>query len=424
MTAATPAPFGAEECRHNIRWYLIFRIVFEFGLWFPVWILFLREDLGLSFTAIMVLDAIYQALVVSFELPTGLLADRLGRRTSILVSVISMTVAILLLGFATSGWWILASFFAWAIGITSVNGADGALVFESLQAAGRGDEFPRVLGRLTTTTMGGSVVAMVIGGWLATYGYRVPIFVHAALMPIAAFAVLRLIEPPRAEEGVARDVRQILASLGTLLRGGVRFRALLGFSATVHVAFFMVIIYKQPMLVQNGFSVELLGLIYAGSTLVAAAGPLTVTWFRLRFGLAPALGACAFAISAACVGIYVTPGASILVPIVVAEFFVSGIRPMVVDGLNMLAGSRGRATVLSLRGIVDAGVAGPMEVVSGWFADRVPLRQLFLALGCGLPAMTWLWGAMWRRGGNVEARNPAHDDRVLPTEGTEHDRPA
>lgn len=394
---ATPVPFTADDTRRNIRRFLIVRATFDFSLWLPIWILFLHDDLGLSFTTIMVLDAIYQAQIVLFEVPTGMLADRIGRKPVILLSIVSMAISLFLFGMATSAVWIFASFFAWALSVASFNGTDSAFLYESLVAADRGQDFPRVLGRITTTGLAGSVIAMIIGGWLATLGYRIPIFVHVALFPIAIIAALLMREPPRTEDMVTRP-REAIRSLRDLLRRGVRFRTLLAYSASLHVVFFMVIVYKQPLLVQNGIPSEILGWVYAASSLFAAGGPLVLTSLRLRYGTWRTLRTAALGVGITCVAIYFAPGAWLLLPVLLTEFLISGIRPVVIDGLNQLAGPRGRATVLSLRGIVDAGVAGPMEITSGWFADRVPLRQLFLACAVGVPSVVGVLNRFWRRG--------------------------
>ena len=120
------APFSSEACRRNLRWYLVYRTIFEFSLWSPVWILFLSRGLGLSFTKIMGLDFFFQIAVVFLEIPTGVLADTIGRRWALFWAAVMMAIAVGLLGLAVSAWWVLASFSFWALGVTMLNGADAA----------------------------------------------------------------------------------------------------------------------------------------------------------------------------------------------------------------------------------------------------------------------------------------------------------
>ena len=74
------------------------------------------------------------------EVPTGAVADRLGRKASLALGVGCTAVAVLIFGLATSYEVVLVSYVAWAIGIAFFSGADQALLFESLKALGREDE--------------------------------------------------------------------------------------------------------------------------------------------------------------------------------------------------------------------------------------------------------------------------------------------
>ena len=51
----------------------------------PIITLFWKDEIGMSFTAIMVLQAILSATVVLLEFPSGYVADRIGYRASLLI---------------------------------------------------------------------------------------------------------------------------------------------------------------------------------------------------------------------------------------------------------------------------------------------------------------------------------------------------
>ena len=397
---ASPArPFSADDCRHNLRWYLIFRATYEFGLWYPIWVLYLTQELELSFTRIMVLELSYQFSMVLLEIPTGMLADTFGRRWSLFCSAATLLLAIALLAAATNAWWVLASFVIWAMTTTLLNGADAAFLYESLLAVGREGEFPKVLGRFSSLAMVGAVVASTIGGWLASWGgYRLPMYVHIVLFPLALVAAFRFREPPRAEGLVAGGLREIVRAMHSLVRRSRRFKVLLAYSAFMNSVILIAIVYLQPFLLVNGLAVTHIGWFFAASMLVGATGPILGTWSRVRFGLAPTLGVAAFSVSLFCLGMFALPGLWVMLPLVGIQVVGSGVHPVVVEGLNRMAGAQGRATVLSLRGIVVAALAGPLEVVSGWYADRVPLRRLFLVCATALPLAAVVLGVLWRAG--------------------------
>jgi predicted MFS family arabinose efflux permease len=345
----------------------------------------------------MVLDLFFQVSVIFLEIPTGLFADAIGRRWSLRCAALGMFASIVTWALATSIWWMVAAWALWAFGATFLNGADVALIYESLLADGRGHKFGRVIGRFTTYSLLGIVLASLVGGWLAQWGYRVPIFAHAGVLCIALFASSRLREPPRAEQVLPGKPREIIRALGEILGHSARFRILLGYAAAVQAVEVLVIVYQQPLLVAAGLNAERLGVFYAVVTLIAAGGPVILTWASARLGMAPVLGAAGLGIAASTFVLYFVPGMGIILPLTLVRFFADGARPVTIDGMNRLVGPRGRATVLSVRSMCVSAVVGPLEVVSGWWADRVPIRRIFLACGIGLPLVVSCLGWAWNR---------------------------
>jgi MFS family permease len=241
------------------------------------------------------------------------------------------------------------------------------------------------------------VVASLVGGWLIDYGYRAPILAHTGLLVFSLYAAFKLKEPPRAERAIHTNVRDIARSLTSLLRRSHRFRYLLIYAALIQVVEIMAIVYQQPLLVSLGLPAKQLGTFYAVAILIAAGGPIALTWASAHWGIARTLGITALGVTVACFALYWLPGLLILVPLLVLRFFADGVRPVTIEGMNRLADPNDRATVLSLRGICIAGVAGPMEAISGWWADRVPLRRLYLVCGLLLPLFTLGLGRAWVR---------------------------
>src|ERR671918_2104315 len=69
-------------------------------------------DAGLSNTQAFAANAAFTAGMVIFEVPTGVLADTRGRRTSYLLGTITLTVSTLIY---LALWKLAAPFWAWAV---------------------------------------------------------------------------------------------------------------------------------------------------------------------------------------------------------------------------------------------------------------------------------------------------------------------
>ena len=454
--------FTAQDCTRNLRWFLFFRLSFDFALWAPIWVLYMDEVLGLSFTELMVLEMLFQFAIAAFEIPTGMLADTLGRRWSLRAAAVTMSLTLLIWGLATNVWWALLSWIGWSLAATLFNGADCALIFESLHAAGKGHRFSVILGRITSIAMLSAVAASVVGGWLIEsvveggirevvinlvtpadgfgiqdilvaqgvdtilkeWGYRLVILLHSVLLIFSVFSAFRMKEPPRVEEAVTGKPREILSSIWALLKSSDRLRVFLLFSAFVDLAFVVVTLYQQHLLVDAGMSMKALGWYFAIGTLIGAAGPLLLTWAGSRWGVARLMVIISVSVTLSTAAVFFAPGLWVVFPFIAVRFVATGARPLVIEGMNAIVGSRGRATALSLRGIVTAVLMGPMGVLTGLWADRYPIRKLFLIIGGILPVVFAGLAALWRRNHTLQpdsADTSAGSSRREEKDLTHHD---
>ena len=152
----------------NIRRFLAFRLLFGVRFYYPVFaVLFL--DFGLSIGQFAVLNAVWAGAIVLCEVPSGALADALGRRALLVASGAIMVVEIALLCFVPLGnpHLVFAAFLLNRLlsGLAEAlaSGADEALAYDSLKACGRAVDWPRVLATLMRWNSLAFVAALALG---------------------------------------------------------------------------------------------------------------------------------------------------------------------------------------------------------------------------------------------------------------------
>src|SRR5215203_929412 len=108
-------------------------------------------DAGLSNLEAFAANAFFTAGMVVFEVPTGIVADTIGRRTSYLLGTVTLSAASLLYVML---WQIEAPFWAWAVvslllglGFTFFSGAVEAWLVDALTATGFTGRLESVFGR-------------------------------------------------------------------------------------------------------------------------------------------------------------------------------------------------------------------------------------------------------------------------------------
>ncbi|VVS94119.1 MFS transporter [Desulfoluna spongiiphila] len=163
--APTRSPFSLR----NVRLFIAFRLFFTARFYYPVFsILFL--DFGLTVSQFALLNAVWAAVIVVAEVPSGALADTLGRKRLLVATGAMMVVELSLLCVAPiRGGGLLFTLFLVnrvlsGLAEASASGADEALAYDALKREGMEGAWGRVLEVQMRVQSVAFVVAMVLGG--------------------------------------------------------------------------------------------------------------------------------------------------------------------------------------------------------------------------------------------------------------------
>ncbi len=234
----------------NIRLFIAFRIFFNCRFYYPVFTIFFL-DFGLSLEQFALLNVAWAATIVLLEVPSGALADIIGRRNLLVASGVLMVIEMALLCFAPRGnpdllfIIFLINRILSGTAEAAASGADEALAYDTLQQLGRTDEWPHVLELQMRLKAFVSMVVMTIGaviydpaamqwiadhiGWNFTFTQgltmRFPVFLTFLMAIFTLFAALKMEETSAAgemacEENQGCGKSTVQAFRLTLIAGG------------------------------------------------------------------------------------------------------------------------------------------------------------------------------------------------------------
>jgi MFS family permease len=150
-------------------------------------------DAGLTNLEAFAANAFFTAGMVLFEVPTGIVADTVGRRASYLLGTVTLTASTFLYVLL---WQVEAPFWQWAIssmllglGFTFFSGAVEAWLVDALAATGFTGQLETVLGRGQIVTGAGMLTGSLAGGFIAQQTSLGVPFVLRGLILIVMFGV-------------------------------------------------------------------------------------------------------------------------------------------------------------------------------------------------------------------------------------------
>ena len=156
-------------------------------------------DAGLSHLEAFAANAFFTAGMVLFEVPTGVVADTVGRRASYLLGTVTLSASTLLYVLL---WQLGAPFWAWAVvsvligmGYTFFSGALQAWVVDALAATGFTGDMESVFGRGQIVTGAAMLIGSVAGGLIAQQtSLGVPFVLRGVVLAVmfaVAFKLMR-----------------------------------------------------------------------------------------------------------------------------------------------------------------------------------------------------------------------------------------
>lgn len=358
-------------CNRNIWLLNLFTVCVNAVFVLPIILPYYREHLGLTFHDFLIGESLFAAVIVLLDVPTGWIADQWGRKKTLIAGAFMFGVGFVFLLEANGFWSAMLSQAVIGIGTSLMSGANSALLYDSLLAAGRENEFRKREGFRFALMLYSAAIASVIGGYLYTISPNLPFEIEIGFTMLATLIGFGFIEPPRHKKAVeGNPMADIWRTVKYVTHGhkeiaGLIMLMTLAFSTT-KICMWSIQAYTEAMHLPESYNgwilsgVMLLGgicghighkifpslygrkalYILVGSLIVAMIGAgISITWFGL-----------------ACL---------------TYEAFVFGFgMPRAQEAVNNLAGSGERATILSTASVsVSVGFI-PMSQLIGWVSDH------------------------------------------------------
>jgi MFS family permease len=339
-------------------------------------------------------EIIYALTVTALEVPSGILADKFGRKRVLAICGVLSAAEFALLFFASNFWMFALVVFLSGTGKALSSGSENALLYDSLLFDGRQEDFEKHLGRLSAIDFTGSVIAAVSGGILANYFNLEFNYILSFISMCFAFLVtVFLKEPPKQTlaKGETAGESETAAENETAgeseTAGALQYasRALQVFKNNPLVFIYCLtgavlgscIIYLdefwQIILDNIGVSVVFFGAVSAASLVLRIPGSLIAYKLKEKFSYRKILTCTICFCAVGYAAIFLANGLLCLVPMMLL-FVVSGIADPLVSGfLHRHTESGIRATVESFSSLFLRVVSVGVGLIFGYVSSNISI---------------------------------------------------
>ena len=423
----------------NLRVYYLFHAASGFLIWLPIWMIYLIDGRGMSLTQVALMETIFWVALVIAEVPTGAIADRWGRRTSLFLGGCGFTIASVAFAFSSTYPMLAASYAIMAVSMTLYSGAGHALLFDTLRQLGRTNEYEKHVGRSDAAAFAAMLIATLLGGPItALVGFSNTILIGAAALATAAGIALLLREPPRREAEIAAQpggangrhgggngatpgvdapaaqsvVRNMLMGAFTVWRRKALL-AIIIFATLMMVVFEMPEFFLQTFVRFQGVDPQAgldAGFAYSGLIIPPIAGmvigSLLAASVAGRFGERRALPVVLLGGLLLFVPLMLWDSLWVIAAVALVAVLRGMIRPIATGYINRRIASDQRATVLSMYELSMGVLMALSTPLVGSVADNLSFQWAFALCLAALLVGGGLLAVIWRRAhGREQVRN-------------------
>jgi MFS family permease len=274
---------SSTASKNVTRLYLLTALT---NLWFVTgsWLYFYR--LYMSDRQIGILDGLVFGIGLIVEIPSGALADLLGRKRQLQLGLLLMGAGWFVQGFARAYWHILAGMIMFTVGMALVSGSDDALVYDSLDAENKSNLWEKIIARKFQIMHTVTIASFLIGGLLYVVQFRLP-FILAGVGTLVGLVIASTFkEAPMQREAlsIAGYVRQNIDGMHHLFRRHMWLYAFMALTVLGVGYAFDVGVIKPLTLDMFGYKASAQAVINAMAGIAAIAALTRLSAFRRFFG--------------------------------------------------------------------------------------------------------------------------------------------
>jgi len=255
----------------NIILFLIYQFIFGLYPIIPIMSLFFLAK-NLSFGDIGILFAVFSLTGFLFEIPTGYIGDKYGRKYSVMLGLVILAITAYI-------WTLLNSVFVfaifagvWMLGLAFISGSFEGYIYDYLKSKNKEDIYDKLLSKSGTILYAAGAIGSIIGAYLFSFNINFPYYLLSILFVLCLLITSLMDNDVSIPEGEGQEQLKVFSGMSYIYK----HKNILWLTLFVSLLFgffsyFRASVDKPYILSLGIFDVKWLGVFVAISLLIQSA---------------------------------------------------------------------------------------------------------------------------------------------------------
>ncbi|MEN9388957.1 MAG: hypothetical protein RLY61_41 [Candidatus Parcubacteria bacterium] len=258
--------------KYNSTIFLYYILIFCTNLFFyeGVWVLYWNKYM--TYQLLGIVGAVAFVIGLILEIPSGAIADTIGRKKIIVVSLMFFILSGILLTSATNALFLIGGVIFLQFGVSFLSGTLEALLYDNMKDSGIADRFDIVISRGIVLGILGVAVSIFVGGYVYDLGNRLPYMFWTLSSLVALIAAFYLKDSQKYDEKDMAESWLVNFKDGIyeLVKPNNRY---ISFSILTTFGVFYYFdwgFYKSVIAIENGMSAFVQSSVFSTSNIIAS----------------------------------------------------------------------------------------------------------------------------------------------------------
>lgn len=366
--------------KRNINVSYLFNFLMYFRVTNAIWMIYLSSK-GMSLSQLGILEGIFHVTCFLCEVPTGAIADMLGRKFSVILGRISAVISTVLMIFSTNIIGFAIAFIFSGLSYTLNSGSGESLTYDSLKELNIENQYKKIAGNINFLIEIAQGIAIIIGGILSDKRFLYAYLLCMIIETISIFIALLFTEPSISDENIEKlgIVKQVKNSV-IIVKNDLSILYLILFFSLISTLGTTVYFYCQNYFDELHFSKTLISIIFTMDNVLNALSA------KFAFKIEGKLNKKGIVIlmtalnTAGLFGLAFVKGYFTIAFFLMTSFIEGLGYPIFSDYINSLIPSQNRATILSFESAVFSIFMIGFFPLVGYVGQKVGLSFAFMII--------------------------------------------
>lgn len=358
--------------KDNVKYLNYYTVSMNMLFCIPIIIPYYADYIGLSFQDFLIAEAVFAALIVILEVPSGWLSDVWKRKNVLILAVVIYIIGSILLILANDLTDAIIAQATFGIAVSLFSGTNSAFLYDTLLAQKRENQFSKLEGKRMGLGLYSLAFACILGGFMYEVHPTLPFYAELFVLIPAIYFAYKMVEPPRVKSAVTvHPLKDMRDTMIYALHGNKEIAFIILFAAILFNGTKLIMWSQQPYYMALEIPEFYFGILFAvGALLGGFSSQMAhrlethISNIRMLF----IIFLCAIAVCMLSGFLMNWVGIALLMLGGSCLFGLA--NPRVDNAINMRVGSERRATILSTKNLLVQLLFIPSSLILGYFVSH------------------------------------------------------